>query len=161
MKLGAKLLVIGDPGQLPPVNAEPIAWNDLPDSAELKQVMRTAGDSMIPVLAQAVRKGEDWSLVTGKGITHERQAGKAFLDQAGEPPLLEEGRSVFIAYTNRVVDEVQELACREVYGHGRFQFEPGQLVISESRFESEQLVYLAKYGRSYPGTRSSPTTPTS
>lgn len=38
----------------------------------------------------------------------------------------------------------------EVYGHGRNRFEPGQVVISESRLEAEVMTYLPKYGRSYP-----------
>lgn len=150
MEIGAKLLIIGDPGQLPPVNAAPIQWSTIPHVAELTQVMRTAEGSAIPLLAQEVRLGRDWTVVRGAGVTHTDKPGKAFLDSAGEPAANERDRSVFVAYTNRVVDEVQELACREVYGHGRLTFQPGQLVISESRFEAEVMTYMEKYGRSYP-----------
>lgn len=150
MRLGAKLVIMGDPGQLPPVNADPISWSELPNVAVLDIVKRQAGDSMIKVLAEKIRNGEDWREVAGNGITHDARPGKAFLDQASVPSLNEADRSVFIAYTNRIVDEVQELACREVYGHGRQQFEEGQVVISETRFETEALVYMEKYGRSYP-----------
>lgn len=150
IEAGAKLLIIGDPGQLPPVNADPIAWGDLPAVAELRQIMRQASDSAIPHLAQAVRTGGAWRSVMGAGVTHELAVGKAFLDQVEVPSETEAERSVFVAYTNKVVNEIQDLACREVYGHGRNQFEPGQIVISDGRIEAEVMTYIPKYGRSYP-----------
>lgn len=150
IKAGAKLLIIGDPGQLPPVNATPIDWDAIPDGAVLSQVMRQEGDSAIPLLAQAIREGNDWSMVTGLGVTHSKNPGKDFLDAVGVPAVSEIDRDVYIAYTNRVVNEMQDLACMEVYGHNRSRFEPGQLVISESRLESEVMTYIPKYGRSYP-----------
>lgn len=150
MEGNAKLMLIGDPGQLPPVKAEPIDWDAIPDKAVLTDIMRQAGDSAIPLLAQAIREEADWRQVTGPGVTHSASPGKDFLDQVTVPTEAEAERTVFIAYRNKVVDEVTELACREVYGHGRNQFEPGQIVISQSRLEKEVPTYIAKYGRSYP-----------
>jgi len=131
----AKVLVIGDPGQLPPVKAQEIKWDRIPNKFELTQVMRQSGDSMIPVLAGAVRRGEDWSDMSGKGLVRARNAAGAFVSEVGVPGHNEEDRDVFIAYRNRVVDAVQEAACQKVYGHGKDEFAEGEFVIAQNAFK--------------------------
>jgi hypothetical protein len=139
----AKVLVIGDPGQLPPVKAQEIKWDRIPNKFELTQVMRQEGDSMIPVLAGAVRRGEDWSGVKGKGLLRVGNAAGAFVEAVGVPGGNEEDRDVFIAYRNRVVDAVQEAACRKVYGHGKDEFAEGEFVIAQSALKSGKSTAIA------------------
>jgi exodeoxyribonuclease-5 len=129
--VGAKVLVIGDPGQLPPVNAPAIQWDALQNVAVLEQIMRQSGESAIPHLAAAIRTGGNWQAVEGPGVDHFHNPAGAFIDELNGPPDLDETkRSVFIAYRNAVVNGVQEAACRKVYGHGRAEFAAGEVVVA-------------------------------
>jgi len=133
-EIGAKVLVIGDPGQLPPVKEAEIKWDKIPNRYELKTIMRQSGDSMIPVVAGMVRDGDaGWRDVTqGQGIVRADNAAASFLSVVGRPSEDEGDRDVFVAYRNALVDRVQDAACREVYGHGMDEFREGEPVIAQS-----------------------------
>lgn len=129
---GTKVLIIGDPGQLPPVGAEEINWSGIKNRAELKTIMRQSGDSMIPVIAEAIRKGNDWRHIKGDGLERVLKPSHEFLEAVTEPSVSEEDRDVFVAYRNSTVNQVQEVACHKVYGHGRDVILPGQIVLAQS-----------------------------
>jgi exodeoxyribonuclease-5 len=129
---GTKVLIIGDPGQLPPVGEAEIKWSGIKNQYQLKTIMRQSGDSMIPVIAEAIRQGEDWRHMKGNGIDRVIKPAHAFLDNVTEPARNENDRDVFIAYRNMVVNQVQEAACQKVYGHGRDKVEAGQIVLAQS-----------------------------
>ena len=127
-----KVLIIGDPGQLPPVGEAEINWSGIKNRYQLKTIMRQSGDSMIPVIAEAIRQGKDWRHMKGNGIWRVVKPAHEFLDNVATPALNENERDVFIAYRNMVVNQVQEAACQKVYGHGRDRVEPGQIVLAQS-----------------------------
>lgn len=130
--IGAKVLVIGDPGQLPPVQAKEIKWDKLPNRYELTQIMRQAGDSAIPVVAGMVRDGDDgWRGFSGEGVRREVNVAGAFLSEVGFPSEDESERDVFVAYRNALVDRVQDEACKRVYGHGMHDFQVDEPVIAQ------------------------------
>lgn len=129
---GIKVLVIGDPGQLPPVGEAEINWSGIKNQYQLKTIMRQSGDSMIPVIAEAIRQGKDWRHMKGSGIDRVVKPAHEFLDSVTTPALNESERDVFLAYRNMVVNQVQEAACQKVYGHGRDRVEPGQIVLAQS-----------------------------
>lgn len=131
-EVGAKVLIIGDPGQLPPVGEEEINWGGIKNRYELKTIMRQSGDSAIPHLAEAIRTGQEWREIKGNGVEHVRNAASAFLDTVDVPSAIEEERDVFVAYRNAIVNKVQEAACQKVYGHGRNHVEVEQTVIAQS-----------------------------
>lgn len=135
--MGAKVLVVGDPGQLPPVEAEAIDFDAFRYKAVLEKIMRQSGDSAVPQLAAAIRDGRDWSQVSGSGVDHFHNPAGAFIDELDGPPAEDEReRSVFVAYRNARVNAVQEAACRKVYGHGRLEFAPGEVVIASRPLRS-------------------------
>lgn len=127
-----KVLIIGDPGQLPPVGEAEINWDGIKNRYQLKTIMRQSGGSMIPVLAEAIRNEADWRAIKGSGIERVRKAAQSFLENVGEPSFDESQRDVFLAYRNSVVNQVQEAACQKVYGHGRDRVEAGQIVLAQS-----------------------------
>jgi exodeoxyribonuclease-5 len=129
---GTKVLVVGDPGQLPPVGEEEIKWSGIKNRHTLQTIMRQANGSMIPTIAEAIRKGENWRHLKGAGIDRVLKPAHAFLDNVTVPALDESERDVFLAYRNSVVNQVQEAACQKVYGHGRDRVEPGQIVLAQS-----------------------------
>ena len=57
MSFGKPILVLGDPGQLPPINGEGAFTNDAPD-VMLTEIHRQAGESAIIRLATMARQGE-------------------------------------------------------------------------------------------------------
>lgn len=127
-----KVLIIGDPGQLPPVGEEEINWSGIKNRVELKTIMRQSGDSIIPIIAEKIRKGEDWRNISGKGVEREKKPVHAFLDNVAEPSDIEDERDVFIAYRNSTVNQAQDAACNKVYGHGRDIIQSGQIVLAQS-----------------------------
>lgn len=129
---GIKVLIIGDPGQLPPVGEAEINWSGIKNRHILKTIMRQSGDSMIPVMAEAIRQGKDWRHMKGNGIERVVKPAHDFLDNVRTPALNENERDVFLAYRNMVVNQVQEAACQKIYGHGRDRVEPGQIVLAQS-----------------------------
>jgi len=132
--VGCKVLILGDPNQLPPVQAQEIKWDKILNRRELTQIMRQSGDSMVPEFGRLILNGGDWRGMRGEGLRRETRAIDAFLDEVGVPTANEEERSVFIAYRNRKVDAVQEAACQRVYGHSATEFAAGEIVISQSAF---------------------------
>ena len=136
---GTKVLIIGDPGQLPPVQAVEIKWHKLPNRYELTKIMRQADDSAIPVLAGKIRDGEDdWRSFDGNGIRRERNTAGAFLETVGVPAANEADRDVYVAYRNVLVDRMQEEACQKVYGHAADEFAPGEVVIAQSALYAQR-----------------------
>lgn len=131
-EVGAKILIIGDPGQLPPVGEKEIKWSGIKNRHELKTIMRQANGSAIPRIGEAIRTGADWSEIKGDGLQRENNVLAAFLDNVTVPADYEADRDVFIGYRNAVVNRVQEAACKKVYGHGRNQVEVGQIVLAQS-----------------------------
>ena len=127
---GFRILVIGDPGQLPPVNAEEIKWDEIAVKVTLEEIMRQTGDSMIPVLGQAVRNREEWKTIEGPGIVQCLDVVKDFIRAATVPELDESKQTVFVGYTNRLVNETNDAACKRIYGHGRDVFEKDEIVIA-------------------------------
>jgi len=129
---GMKVLIVGDPGQLPPVGEAEINWSGIKNRYQLKTIMRQSGDSMIPVIAEAIRQGKDWRHMKGAGIQRVVKPAHEFLDNVVTPAQTEGERDVFLAYRNSVVNQVQEAACQKVYGHGRDRVEVGQIVLAQS-----------------------------
>lgn len=142
-EIGAKVLVIGDPGQLPPVKEQEIKWDRIPNKYELTQVMRQSGDSMIPILAKKVRDGDEWTGIEGDGLRRVNNVAGIFVSEVDVPSRNEEDRDVFIAYRNKVVDAVQEAACQKVYGHGKDEFRVGEFVIAQSPLKSGKGTAIA------------------
>lgn len=163
--VGCKVLIIGDPGQLPPVKAAEIKWDKLPNRFELKTVMRQASDSAIPLVANSVRNGESswesWS--SGSGIVRVPNVANAFLENAEVPTENEADRTVYVAYRNALVDRVQEAACQKVYGHSATDFAAGEFVIAQSALHArgkgmlvanqDELKIIAKHGQGVWGER--------
>ena len=135
-RVGAKVLVVGDAAQLPPVKAQPIQFDAFEHRATLRQIVRQDPGALgILAFGQAVREGRSWRSARGPGLERAKDVVGAFLAQVEAPgELPEEERSTFVAYTNRTVDRVQELACRKVYGHGHQEFAPGELVLASAGF---------------------------
>ena len=129
---GAKLVAVGDEGQLPPVKKQAIDFAaDFDDGCLLDEVVRQARGSAIIELAWAIRRGDSsWEEISGPGIEEVGDAAAAFLERVTPPVDDEAERAVFIAYRNVVVDGVQERACRKVYGHGARNFAEGELVLA-------------------------------
>lgn len=130
--IGARILIIGDPGQLPPVEAEAIDFDAITHKAVLSQIMRQASDSAIPHLARAIRDQEDWTVITGPGVDHFENPAGAFIDELVAPPEDERLRQVFIAYRNARVNAVQQAACHKVYGHGRLEIRTGEVLTANT-----------------------------
>lgn len=154
---GSKLLAVGDAGQLPPVKQEAVPFEKFKHRASLRQIVRQAEGSTITALAWAIRDGKDWTSIRGGDIKDVPRLGEAFIERCErgafcegtsfrDPALKwkkEEDRPVFIAYTNKRVNAVQEHACRKLYGHGRLSFEPGELVLSESNLYRAKTLLCA------------------
>lgn len=132
-EVGFKVLIVGDPGQLPPVEAEAIDFNAIEHRAVLETIMRQQGDSAIPHLAKAIRDLTNWKKVTGPGVDHFENPAGAFIDELDGPPAEDEReRAVFIAYRNTRVNAVQQAACMKVYGHGRLEVAPGEVMVAST-----------------------------
>lgn len=133
---GTKVLIIGDPGQLPPVGEEEINWSGIKNRYQLKTIMRQSGESVIPIVAEAIRLGNEYRSINGSGVTYVSKPSAAFLSEVGAPSPEEVERDVFVAYRNSVVRQVQDAACRKIYGHGCDRVEPGQIVLAQSTLAS-------------------------
>jgi exodeoxyribonuclease-5 len=142
---GTKIVVIGDPAQLPPVKARPIPLHKARNSIELLENMRQGEDSKILDLAYAIRNNDaDWRTIHGEGIRKVPDLSGAFLEEVENPVGLDEpDRAVAIAYRNVKVNALQDAACRKVYGHGMDEFRPGELVVSECSFYARQVLLCA------------------
>jgi hypothetical protein len=140
---GCKILILGDPNQLPPVKAQEIKWDRIENRHELTQIMRQSGDSMIPHFGRAILDGKDWDGLTGAGLTKSMRAVSQFIEEVGVPSLDEEQRDVFVAYRNATVDRVQEAAAQRVYGHSATEFAPGEVVIAQSALHSQSGMVVA------------------
>lgn len=159
--VGAKLVAVGDDGQLPPVKKVAIDFeNDFDRAFLLDEVVRQAKGSAIVSLAWAIRSSSDTDEaeaalnehLSGSGISKADDVVSSFLS-AVEQPVDDEGqRAVFIAYRNATVNAVQEKACRKLYGHGRRSFRAGELVLSTTAGYAEVFgTYRCKYtGRERP-----------
>ena len=142
---GTKLVVIGDPAQLPPVKAKPIPLHKARNFVELQENMRQGEDSRILDLAYAIRNDDaGWRKIHGEGIRKVHDLSGAFLDEVEDPLDLDEpDRVVAIAYRNVMVDALQDAACRKVYKHGMGEFRPGELVVAETNFYNGQTLLCA------------------
>lgn len=140
-KAGCKLLAVGDAGQLPPVKQEAIPFDKFKNHSALRQIVRQAEGSKIITLAWAIREGKDWSRIEGSGVARSHDLVAAFLEAVRLPGIRpEEDREVFIAYRNARVNEVQDLACRRLYGHGREAFASGELVLAEGNLYRDKVL---------------------
>lgn len=155
----SKLLAVGDDGQLPPVKKSAINFEeDFDRSYLLDEVVRQAKGSSIVSLAWAIRGAADSEQAesameqvlakTCEDIWHLQHGSvsQAFLDNVALPGDDERERAVYIAYRNAVVNDVQEKACKKLYGHGRRTFKPGQLVISATAGYREEKYFTDKWG---------------
>jgi exodeoxyribonuclease-5 len=141
---GTKIVIVGDKNQLPPVKAQPIPLDDMPEQATLTDVMRQRDGSKILDVAYAIVREEPWRHITGPGVTHSKNLLRDFLEDVKEPAgAPEEERAVYIAYRNVMVDMAQEAACQAVYGHGMKDFRPGELVVSECNLTANRVMAVA------------------
>lgn len=141
---GMKIIAVGDAAQLPPVKKTAIPFENFKWKAALRQIVRQAEGSAIITLAWALRDGKPWREIRGAGVRRVASVADAFVEvvkAVGERP--EEEREVFVAYRNRVVDEVQERVCQKVYGHGESEFATGELVLSETNFYRGKVLMCA------------------
>ena len=134
---GMKILVIGDAGQLPPVRDRVIPFDEFRSRAELREIVRQARGSAIVDIGWAIREGKPWQGLHGPGVERTPRIAAAFVERVEKPALDEESRSVFVAYRNKVVNGVQSLACRKLYGHDGRSFAQGELVLSEANYYSD------------------------
>jgi len=141
--VGCKVLILGDPNQLPPVKAQEIKWDRLKNRNELTQIMRQSGDSAIPHFGRAILDGAEWNGMTGAGLTKSTRAVSQFIEEVGRPSLIEDDRTVFIGYRNATVDRIQEAACQRVYGHSATEFAAGEIVIAQSALHSSSGMVVA------------------
>jgi hypothetical protein len=142
-EVGTKILILGDPNQLPPVKAQEIKWDAIVNRRELSEIMRQSGESAIPHFGRAVLDGDDWSNMTGAGLTRSTRAVSQFIEEVERPSLNEEDWTVFIGYRNTTVDRVQEAAAQRVYGHSATEFAPGEVVIAQSAFHNQSGMVIA------------------
>jgi hypothetical protein len=140
---GTKVLILGDPNQLPPVKAQEIKWDKIANRHELTQIMRQSSDSAIPHFGRAILDGSDWDGMTGTGLTKSTRCVAQFLAEIGTPSANEEERDVFIGYRNATVDRVQEAAAQKVYGHSATEFAPGETVVAQSALHSRAGMVIA------------------
>lgn len=130
---GAKVMVVGDPGQLPPVKADRIKFDKFRHRSVLQEVCRTADDTGITALATAVRNGEDWRSVRGSGVDHVSNASGTFLAELTDPVSEHETDwSVYVAYRNAAVNATNQAACMKIYGHGRLDVAQGEVVVANN-----------------------------
>lgn len=144
-----KLICVGDEGQLPPVKKQAINFEaDFEESALLDEVVRQAKGSAIVNLAWAIRRGEELENfdLLGGDVTKVDNISSEYISQVQLPVDDEGQRSVYIAYRNAIVDAVQEEACKKLYGHGRRDFQKGQLVLSTQAGYREELYYVDGWG---------------
>lgn len=150
-KAGSKLIAVGDAGQLPPVKQECIPFEAFKNRATLRQIVRQAEGSAIVTLAWAVRDGLDYSKIEGQGVTRTEYLAESYIEQLEEASCrdalevwrAEEERPVFIAYTNRRVNEIQDAACYKMYSHSRLAFARGELVLSETNLYRSKVLLCA------------------
>jgi exodeoxyribonuclease-5 len=149
---GSKLIAVGDAGQLPPVKQEAVPFGNFLHRASLRQIVRQAEGSAITALAWAIRDGKEWHNISGGDVRRVERLGEAYIESitpgeiyepGGKNWKKEEDRGVFIAYTNKRVNTVQEHAARKLYGHGREAFAPGELVLSESNLYTGKTLMCA------------------
>lgn len=135
-RYSCKLIAVGDAGQLPPVKAKGVSFDSFAVRLTLREIVRQAADSAIIRLGWAIRNGEPWEQIDGPGIRHTETLVEDFLGDVTvpQPGGSERERSVFVAYTNRRVDFVQERACRKLYGHGHGVAAPGEIIVAEAPF---------------------------
>lgn len=148
-----KLIAVGDEGQLPPVKKQTIEFaQDFDGSFTLDKVVRQAEGSAIVSLAWAIRRDEelqpllDGIDLLGSGVERSANVSRDFLEQVEAPVDDETKRSVYIAYRNAVVQQVQEHACQKIYGHGALDFEKGELVVASSPGYREDKYWVDSYG---------------
>lgn len=155
---GSKLLAVGDAGQLPPVKQEAIPFDKFLHKSALREIVRQAKDSAIVTLAWAIRDGKEWYNIEGSGVRRTAHLKDTFIESLNTAGCIEgavtfrdpaakwrkeEDRLVYIAYTNRAVNDVQERAAMKLYGHGRLAFAPGELVLSETNLYREKVLMCA------------------
>lgn len=140
---GTKVLILGDPNQLPPVKAQEIKWDKIKNAHQLTEIMRQSGDSAIPHFGRAILDGDGWDGMTGAGLRKSHRAASEFLEAVGVPSINEEERDVFVAYRNATVDRVQEAAAQKVYGHSATEFAPGEVVIAQSALHNRSGMVVA------------------
>lgn len=150
----AKIVAVGDEGQLPPVKKQAIDFEkDFDASYTLREVVRQAKGSAIVTLAWAIRNGEeDFEEIEGEGLDRNDDVIASFLAQVEAPVENEGERSVFVAYKNATVNAVQEKACQKLYGHSAKTFREGELVLaSRAGYREYYGTYICKYtGREKP-----------
>jgi hypothetical protein len=140
---GTKVLILGDPNQLPPVKAQEIKWEKIANRYELTEIMRQSGESAIPHFGRAILDGAEWRGMRGAGLIKSTRPVSQFLDEVGVPSADEEDRDVFVAYRNATVDRIQEAACQKVYGHSAEEFAPGEVVIAQSALHNRSGMVIA------------------
>lgn len=142
---GARVLVVGDPGQLPPVNAGRIDFKTFRYRAVLKEVCRTADETGITALATAIRKDEDWKRIRGSAIERVRDAAGTYISEISEPFSTDEmDWSVYVAYRNAAVDSVNEAVCQKLYGHSRSDIADGEIVLAGNTLQGPYIKGLGK-----------------
>lgn len=149
---GAKLIAIGDSGQLPPVKKLSIDFeNDFDAGYMLDEVVRQAKGSAIIDVAWAIRRDQPWQKIAGPGLETAENVAQAFIEQVTVPMEDEGERSVFIAYRNAVVNAVQEKACHKLYGHSARNFAEGELVLATmAGYREVYGTYRDRNGRVWP-----------
>lgn len=106
---GAKVLFVGDPGQLPPVGDSGYFTRNKPD-AMLSQVMRQALDNPIVALSMAIRKGENIPSKIDNEFIHRRNRDGFDIAELGNYDQILTGKNAIRRKVNRIIRKQRGLA---------------------------------------------------
>ena len=136
-----KIIMMGDPAQIPPVNkldCEPFLNPEKHNIREyqLSKIMRQAGDSDIPVRAYDVRSAIDtevFKFVPGEGFNvYSRDKDRALIKQAFEKTFNGENNARVISWTNRSVSNYNSYIRKLLYGENLEKILVGEKLIMNS-----------------------------
>jgi len=138
---GFKIIVVGDEFQLAPVKREAIDLHNIPCRNVLNVPQRNTDLDYLAMLDDAKIRGVDAIAPIDNTVIKSKNASDAFIEAIVQPKAgvcaeTELSMDVFIGYTNKVVNSVQDRVCEKLYGHDRFGLEKGQIVICTATLDS-------------------------
>ena len=145
-KIKGKIIFLGDPAQLPPVNeANSLIFytNDIP-KFRLKEIMRYKGP--IVDLCDNVRNlvfDDDTKIKFKDFKTDKIKLFKKF-DKSIQRYLkfIESGHQpIYLVYTNRQCDIVNSIVRKSIFNNTKNRYEPGELILFNNYYKSQKETY--------------------